>query len=80
MSHFYGTLQGSRGQATRCGTKNSGMEVVAASWNGAVRISLHTSDDGTDYYTVVLDQWRGAGEYQILAQGVIGLRNPHIKL
>jgi len=24
MSHFYGSMQGSRGEATRCGTKNSG--------------------------------------------------------
>ena len=40
MSHFYGTLQGNRGEATRCGTKNSGLVTYAASWSGAIRTHL----------------------------------------
>lgn len=45
MSHFYGTLKGSRGKATRCGTKNSGMNVVAASWEGAVEVEMYRQQD-----------------------------------
>lgn len=36
MSALYGTLQGCRGEATRCGTRNSGIRVSAQSWNGSL--------------------------------------------
>lgn len=37
MAHFYGTVQGNRGAASRCGSKNSGMTVTANGWDvGAV--------------------------------------------
>ena len=57
MSHFYGTLKGNRGQATRCGTKNSGITVVAASWKGAVRIELFQDAAGNDYYRIHHIPW-----------------------
>ena len=72
MSHFYGTMQGSRGQATRCGTKNSGMEVVAAAWGGAIRTMLYVDEQGRDCYRVEQVQWQGAGEYRLIAEGVVG--------
>lgn len=72
MSHFYGTLQGSRGQATRCGTKNSGMEVVAASWAGGIRTVLYVDDQGRDCYRVEQVAWCGEGNYKLLAEGVVG--------
>ena len=37
MSHFYGTIYGNRGAGTRCGTKDSGMVAIAASWDGCIR-------------------------------------------
>ena len=37
MSRFYGSLQGSRGVATRCGTKNSGIEAHVRGWDVGVR-------------------------------------------
>jgi len=37
MSHFYGTVEGHRSQATRQGTQSSGMETYCASWEGAIR-------------------------------------------
>lgn len=41
MSHFYGTVRGqSSGEATRRGSKNSGLRVAAASWQGAVYVYL----------------------------------------
>lgn len=72
MSHFYGTMQGSRGQATRCGTKNSGFEVVAASWEGAIRTVLYVDDQGRDCFRVEQTTWTGAGIYELIAEGVIG--------
>lgn len=71
MSHFYGTLQGSRGEATRCGTKNSGMEVHAASWSGAIQVRLYVKD-GVDYAIVRKVRWYGSGEEKILYDGPLG--------
>lgn len=36
MSALYGSLQGCRGEATRCGSKNSGMRASVQSWNGSL--------------------------------------------
>ena len=36
MSKLYGSLQGCRGEATRCGTKNSGMRASVQSYDGSL--------------------------------------------
>ena len=45
MSHFYGQLQGSRGNATRCGSTTSGIEASVQSWTGSVTVNLYERDD-----------------------------------
>ncbi len=40
MAHFYGTIQGNRGQASRLGSKTSGLSLTAASYQGAVNTHL----------------------------------------
>lgn len=45
MSLFYGTLEGSRGPATRCGTRNSGIKASAQSYDGSVITSLRYDDN-----------------------------------
>ena len=69
MSHFYGTLEGSRGEATRCGTKDSGITTHAAGWNGAIRVNVYERD-GVDYYRVTLQPWHNSGgQHVTLAEG-----------
>lgn len=53
VAHFYGTLQGHRGMATRLGTKVSGLTVEAMSYEGTVETELYRCD-GKDYARVVL--------------------------
>ena len=36
MSRLYGSLQGCRGEATRTGSKNSGIRASVQSWNGSL--------------------------------------------
>lgn len=36
MAHFYGRLIGNRGEATRCGSKDSGIRVTAESWHSVL--------------------------------------------
>ena len=72
MSHFYGSLHGSRGKATRCGTKSSGYEAIAASWQGAVETRLwHDEDTGLDMARVSLIPWHGAGVSKVLYEGPV---------
>ena len=72
MSHFYGQMQGSRGGVTRCGTKNSGLSLTAASWSGAINTVLYQNSEGKDCYRVVQTPWHGNGVSRVLAEGVIG--------
>lgn len=72
MSHFYGVLNGSRGETTRAGTKRSGLSVTAASWRGAIRVELFLDQNGDDCFRVLQTPWHGEGISELLAEGVIG--------
>ncbi len=54
MSQFYGSMQGSRGEATRTGGKNSGIEGHLRGWNIGVKIrcrhNITTGKDECDIY------------------------------
>ena len=70
MSHFYGTVQGSRGKATRCGS-SMGLQTIAASWSGAIKVQLyHDKSNNTDCYQIYLIPWEGKGEFKEIASGV----------
>lgn len=40
MSHFYGSVQGGRGKATRCGHVGTGLRVTAQSFTGSIIVQL----------------------------------------
>lgn len=74
MSHFYGCLNGQAGPATRRGSKNSGLKVTAASWNGAINVYLHHNPKtGKDEYHIELTSWHGTTPIGsgIIAEGTI---------
>jgi hypothetical protein len=62
MAHFYGTLVGQAGKATRRGSKSSGLITEAASWNGVVTVTLDHRH-GQDHYTVEIGQWQNNGPH-----------------
>jgi len=71
MSQFYGTIDGqSRTTATRRGSKASGIVTHAASWDGAVRVTVHDRG-GVDWATVELVPWHGAGTHRVLYDGPV---------
>lgn len=74
MSHFYGYVQGNRGDASRGGSKRSGYQAVAASWQGCVKVRLwHDEATGKDMVSVDKDQWtNGAGIRKNLYTGPVG--------
>lgn len=77
MAHFRGTLQGSRGQASRLGSKQSGITTDAQSWEGAVSVTL-THDERLDKDVALVEQHRhhGAGISRTLYRGPVGEPGP----
>ncbi|MGE0576123.1 MAG: hypothetical protein AB7F22_07675 [Reyranella sp.] len=53
MAHFRGTVQGIRGQASRLGSKASGLEITANGWDGGVTVRLYERN-GKDWARITL--------------------------
>lgn len=45
MAAFFGTVRGNRGEATRCGTADSGISASVQSYRGSVSMWLRYLDD-----------------------------------
>ena len=45
MARFLGSVQGSRGEATRLGTPNSGMSARVQGWRSGVRVEAYAEGD-----------------------------------
>ena len=72
MAHFYGTLVGNRGIATRQGTKNSDLTTVCASWEGAIQAQVHyDSKKDCDIVRVMFVPWYGKGISKEIYHGPI---------
>jgi len=70
MSALYGTIEGAKGKATRCGHRE--LITHSACWNGAVRVELqHDKETNSTSYLVQLVPWHGTGENKVLAEGVM---------
>lgn len=68
MSYFYGTVSGAaKTTATRRGYRSSGLRTTAASWQGAVRVSLEERN-GKDFAVIQLIPWHGRGVTRVLCE------------
>lgn len=79
MSHFYGTVQGNRGDATRGGSRDSGIRTVAASWRGCIEVLVYVDENGRDAFVVREGVWHGEGLTREIARGIIGESVPEEK-
>ena len=52
MSALYCTVQGCRGEATRCGSKSSGVRASVQSWNGSLVSYMDLDDNGNPVITL----------------------------
>ena len=53
MAQFYASIQGNRGQATRMGTKNSGIDGHIRGWHIGARVTVnHDEKTGKDIVRV----------------------------
>ena len=77
MAHFYGTLKGSRGEGTRCGTRDGGMTTICASWQGAIQsYAYYNESTGEDWVRVSMRTWNGRGDTFLVYEGPIGRYMP----
>lgn len=63
MSLFYGTVEGQRGPATRCGTSSSGIRAAAQSWNGSVIVRLRYANNTEGPLIVSVSTSDGSSAY-----------------
>lgn len=61
MSKLYGTLQGCRGEATRCGSKDSGIRVSAQSYEGSVIVKMKLDENDQPIVTLLISE--GSSSY-----------------
>lgn len=54
MAQFYGRLRGNRGEATRCGSKDSGITVTAESWTTVIR-TMQFHSEGRDKARIAVE-------------------------
>ena len=59
MGHFYASIQGNRGEATRMGSKSSGIEGHVRGWNVGCRVTCYVDSDGKDHVAVELTNGSG---------------------
>ena len=57
MSHFYGSIQGNRGEVTRCGSKESGISGHIRGWGVGARVNCYVDKMGDD----VVEIYRTSG-------------------
>lgn len=61
MAHFYGGVQGNRGEATRLGSKQSGLSMFAYGWDSGVDVRAFVNRDGRDCFSIFLTAGSGGG-------------------
>jgi hypothetical protein len=59
MAQFYGGVHGQAGEATRLGSKRSGLNVFANGWNVGAKVSIE-HEDGRDVVRVYRTKGSGA--------------------
>jgi hypothetical protein len=74
MAHFISFIQGCRGEASRLGSKDSGIRASARGWHCGMRISgRHQSQLNRDVFTCYADHGSsGSGDDVWLAQTING--------
>ena len=73
MSRFYGDLQGSRGEATRGGSKASGIDGHLRGWQIGARVSVYANHNGKDTVAISLTSGsNGVAKHITLGQWQIG--------
>ena len=61
MSQFYGSIKGNRGEATRCGSKASGIVGHIRGWDQGVKVIGHVDENGAEVFEVIVSGGSNGG-------------------
>lgn len=61
MARFYADIQGNRGQATRMGTKGSGIDGHIRGWDSGARVTCYVNSKDQDIVEVYATTGSGCG-------------------
>lgn len=67
MAHFYADIQGSRGEATRCGTQGSGISGHIRGWSVGAKVEV-SFEDGVDVVRVYRTDGSGGYLRKLIAE------------
>jgi hypothetical protein len=63
MAHFRAVIKGSRGEASRLGSKASGIDSKVSGWNGGVRVKARNNPmDGQDVFHIEATMGSSGGD------------------
>ena len=68
MSQFRGTVKGNRGEASRLGTKSSGLMVEANGWNKGIRVICNHEDNQDVFYVWETSGSSGSSESKFIME------------
>ncbi len=71
MSHFYASIQGNSSAATRCGTKNSGIESHTRGWLSGAKVRCFVDENDHDVVEVYATNGSGNRNFKGKAIGLV---------
>lgn len=67
MSHFYASIEANRGEATRCGSKDSGIYGHIRGWNSGVIVQGYIDEEGRDCFSIYKSGGSRGGGRELIA-------------
>lgn len=72
MAHFRATIKGQRGEASRLGSKKTGIRATVNGWNSGVYVHGGIDSQGNDEFVVTMTSGSGGGSSQEI--GIIKMK------
>jgi hypothetical protein len=72
MAHYYSTIKGHRGQASRCGSKTSGITTTANSYSVGATVDINYSEKlQTDIVTIYHTQGSDSRPERLISYAIV---------
>lgn len=66
MARYQAIIRGNRGEASRLGTRKSGIRAMARGWEGGAKVIMWEGEDGRDHLSVTIGPHHNVGQKTIL--------------
>jgi hypothetical protein len=80
MARFRGTVQGSRGEASRLGSTNGGLVTNTNGWDAGVRVVARVDDEGRDTFAIYATGGSSGSHRRLIGHVVDGPDGPVVEI